>query len=77
LAAVYAVGNKKKIPLWHSVKKTRMSERDVTVNWIEIFGFIASKGTAKQKSKKDFIMKNCSAKKQLEAGKILQCRTAL
>jgi hypothetical protein len=59
-----------------------MSEADVTVAWIEIYGFIVSKilivqGTVKRKSMKDFIVQNCSVKKQLQAGKILQCRTAL
>jgi hypothetical protein len=47
----------------------------VTVAWIEIYGSIASKifvvqGTAKQESWKDFIVHNCSIKKQLQAGKI-------
>jgi hypothetical protein len=32
-------------------------------------------GTAKQESTKDFIMQNCSVK-WLQAGKILQCKTA-
>jgi hypothetical protein len=54
-----------------------MSEADVTLNWIEIYGLIASKGTAKEDSRKDFIMQNCSFKKRLHAGKIIQCRTAL
>jgi UDP-N-acetylglucosamine pyrophosphorylase len=40
--------------------------------WIKCF-----KRDYKQESKKDFIMKNCSVKKQLQAGNILQCRTAL
>jgi hypothetical protein len=34
-------------------------------------------GTVKQESKKDFIVQNFSAKKWLQAGKILQCTTAL
>jgi hypothetical protein len=49
----------------------------VRVAWIEIYNFIASKGTVKQESRKDFIMQNCSVKKQLQAGKILQYRAAL
>jgi hypothetical protein len=59
-----------------------MSEADVTVARIEIYDFIASKmcivqGTVKQESRKDSIVQNCSVKKQLQAGKMLQCRTAL
>jgi hypothetical protein len=56
-----------------------MSEADVTVSWIEIYDFIAlwHKTLRNRKAKKDFIMQNCSVKKQLQAGKILQCITAL
>jgi hypothetical protein len=54
-----------------------MSETDVTVAWIEIYGFIASKifivkGTVKQESRKDFVVQYCSVK-WLQAGKMLQC----
>jgi hypothetical protein len=63
-----------------------MSDEDVKVAWIEIYGFIASKcfmvqRTAKDvssiTSRKDFIMQNCFVKQRLQARKILQCRTAL
>jgi hypothetical protein len=59
----------------------------VTVAWIEIYGFIASKclwhkGLRKYikyyKQERFYpIMQNCSLKEWLQAGKILQCRTAL
>jgi hypothetical protein len=47
-----------------------------------MYGLIASKismvqGTAKQESRKDFIVLNCPVKERLQVGKILQCRTAL
>jgi hypothetical protein len=59
-----------------------MSETDVTVAWIEIYGFIASiifivEGTVKQESRKECIAQNCSVKKWLHAGKMLQCRAVL
>jgi hypothetical protein len=75
LAVAYAVRNKN-FPFRPSVKKTPMSETDVTLAWIDIYGLIASKGTVKQESGKDIIMQNCSIKRRLQARKILHCRTA-
>jgi hypothetical protein len=52
-----------------------VSETDVTVAWIEIYAFIASKivivqGTVKQERRKYFRVQTCSVKKRLQAGKI-------
>jgi hypothetical protein len=49
-----------------------MSETDVTVAWIEIHDFIASKYLWYKglQSREDFIKQNCSIKKQLQATKI-------
>jgi hypothetical protein len=75
LAAVYAVGNN--FPFWTFVKKTRMSETDVTLAWIEIYWLIAWLIQKGLQSRKDFVVQNCSVKKRLQAGKNWQCRTAL
>jgi hypothetical protein len=51
----------------------------VTLACIEIhirFYCFVVQEIAKQESKNDFIMQNCSVKKLLQTGKILQCRTA-
>jgi hypothetical protein len=53
LAAVYAVGKKTKI--FHfgpSFKETPVSEADVTLAWIEIYGLIATKATASRKARR-------------------------
>jgi hypothetical protein len=69
LAAAYAVGNKK-FPLVIFRQKTRMSEADVTVAWIEIYVFIASKCLWYKglQSRKDFTVQNCFVKKWKNIG---------
>jgi hypothetical protein len=63
MAAVYAVGNMK-----FSFKRTPMSETDVAVVWIGIYGFIVCmvQGTGKEESRTNFILQNCSVKKGLD-----------
>jgi hypothetical protein len=47
-----------------------MSQADVTLAWREIYGLIASKGTASKKARR-MLYSRTDVKKRLQAGKIL------
>jgi hypothetical protein len=71
LAADYTVGNKQFFLVAFCQKKY------IILLLQNVYGTKGCRNMPSVTGRKDFIMQKCSVKKCLQAGKILQCRTAL